>query len=75
MTQLTCSECGNEVQDRICGHEYTGVYDGVLFWQCMECGHCWPRTFGDWAKMNALSEVAATHANAERRKPRWSDDE
>jgi predicted RNA-binding Zn-ribbon protein involved in translation (DUF1610 family) len=25
------------------GVEIRGVYDGVLFWECPECGHAWHR--------------------------------
>lgn len=25
------------------GVEIPGVYDGVLFWQCPDCGGCWHR--------------------------------
>lgn len=28
---------------RVMGHEVRGVYDGVLFWSCPDCGHAWPR--------------------------------
>lgn len=28
---------------RIVGVEIRGVYDGVLYWQCPDCGHCWHR--------------------------------
>jgi predicted RNA-binding Zn-ribbon protein involved in translation (DUF1610 family) len=28
---------------RIVGIEVRGVYDGVLYWQCPDCGHKWHR--------------------------------
>lgn len=28
---------------RVIGHEVRGVYDGVLFWSCPDCGQAWPR--------------------------------
>lgn len=28
---------------RLIGHEIQGVYDGVLFWSCPDCGIAWPR--------------------------------
>lgn len=28
---------------RMMGYEIRGVYDGVLFWGCPDCGHLWPR--------------------------------
>lgn len=36
---------------RMMGYEIQGVYDGILFWGCPDCGHLWPRfakeTWGD----------------------------
>jgi predicted RNA-binding Zn-ribbon protein involved in translation (DUF1610 family) len=28
---------------RAIGIEIPGVYDGVLYWQCPDCGHTWDR--------------------------------
>lgn len=39
---LTCPECG-AVAGRIVGHEVQGVYDGVLWWSCRDCGRLWNR--------------------------------
>lgn len=38
-----CPECGSA--EEICGVQVQGVYDGVLFWECMVHGlkfHRWP---------------------------------
>jgi hypothetical protein len=32
------------------GVEVSGVYDGVLFWKCPDCGHAWHR----WPEGNCL---------------------
>jgi hypothetical protein len=28
---------------RLIGVEVRGVYDGILYWRCPDCGHCWNR--------------------------------
>lgn len=30
---------------RAIGCDVRGVYDGVLYWYCPDCGHAWPRKF------------------------------
>lgn len=40
------------------GHEVRGVYDGVLFWSCMACGHVWPRNFGERDRLNRAAAKA-----------------
>jgi hypothetical protein len=37
------------------GHEIRGVYDGVLFWSCPDCGKAWPR----WTDGGRLTDAAA----------------
>ena len=39
----SCPRC--QTADGICGVLVRGVYDGTLYWECMECGtkmHRWP---------------------------------
>lgn len=65
---LQCPECGNRVPGQFMGYEDPMVYDGVLIWRCIECGHAWPRVFGiasrdaaakKWAdSLNGGSDVA-----------------
>ena len=43
MSKITCPACANKQQDAILGIEVRGVYDGVLYWQCMACGHTFHR--------------------------------
>lgn len=43
MTGPTCPACGACGGDGLTGIEVLGEYDGVLIWQCGECGHRWPR--------------------------------
>ena len=51
-----CPECGFEAY---LGYEVLGVYDGVLYWVCPECGHAWPRfTEG----LGGLAELSAKYA-------------
>lgn len=40
---------------RVMGHEVGGVYDGVLFWSCPDCGIAWPR----WTDGGRLTDAAA----------------
>lgn len=40
MSLLSCPKCESK---RVVGHEVSGVYDGVLYWQCMECAWAWNR--------------------------------
>jgi len=42
------------------GHEVPGVYDGVLFWHCPECGWAWPRFV---ATSTTLGQKSAEHAD------------
>jgi hypothetical protein len=51
---------------RMMGVEVQGAYDGVLYWQCPDCGGRWHR----WAEGTRLHEVAKqyverTNANTE----------
>lgn len=50
---------------RIVGVEVPGVYDGVLYWVCPDCGHAWAREFGI-ASRDRQSEEAAAYSNAKR---------
>ena len=50
---------------RVMGHEVRGVYDGVLFWSCPDCGHAWPR-WTDGGRLTVASAKAAAEWNAER---------
>ena len=43
------------------GHEVSGVYDGILFWSCPDCGLAWPR-WTDGA--GRLTDAAAGHVAA-----------
>lgn len=42
---MTCSRKHNKdgTGDEAYGIEVRGVYDGVLIFQCPECGNMWPR--------------------------------
>lgn len=42
-TALACPECGCNDGSCLMGHVERGVYDGVLWWECLSCGHAWPR--------------------------------
>ena len=37
-----CPSC-SAPEGRWLGHEIRGVYDGVLYWSCLDCGHAWNR--------------------------------
>lgn len=47
MADLTCEECANTDPARFIGHIDPNVYDGVLVWECQECGRIWPRFVDD----------------------------
>jgi ribosomal protein S27AE len=49
---------------RLYGIEVRGVYDGVLYWQCPECGHAFPRGFED-RRMILLARAYADKRNEE----------
>jgi Zn-finger protein len=38
---MFCPAC--RADDAIVGHEIIGLYDGVAFWSCLECGERWHR--------------------------------
>lgn len=44
---------------RLIGVEISGVYDGVLFWQCPDCGGRWHR----WPEGSTLRARAELHVN------------
>lgn len=53
---------------RLVGVEVSGIYDGVLYWQCPDCGHAWPRfEYG-----HRLGLASATHA-AKARQPKGTE--
>lgn len=41
------------------GVEIRGVYDGVLYWKCPDCGRAWNR----WEKNTRLYEAAQLHVD------------
>lgn len=47
------------------GIQVSGVYDGVLYWSCPDCGLAWPRDFGVGTRLQRLSEEFALRVNAE----------
>ena len=61
-----CPEC-RASGERVMGHIEPGVYDGVLWWECLACGHIWPRNFGDWERLNQAAYAYAYAASKERK--------
>lgn len=63
-----CPHCGADLTralpdggtgTRTIGVQIWGVYDGVLFWRCPDCGGSWHRwTPADWLRMH---EAAARY--------------
>lgn len=45
---------------KVIGHEVRGVYDGVLYWSCPECGGKWHR----WPEGSIRREAAESYVNA-----------
>lgn len=43
MSANYCPTCGVVPAVEVVGHEYRGVYDGVLIWSHLACGAAWPR--------------------------------
>ena len=62
---LECPECGNTEQSRFIGHEVRGIYDGVLYWVCGECGRAQPREFLN-TRRDQASRDFTERWNAER---------
>lgn len=67
MSTLSCPSCGT-TGEQILGHIERGVYDGVLWWECLACGWGFPRDFGDWARLNVASVVNVEEYNERRRR-------
>ena len=66
MSELECCPgCQATLQGRAIGVEVQGVYDGVLYWACPDCGHAWPR----WSdgRLGQLSREYAARHGASRR--------
>ena len=57
--KLKCPVCA---ATRIIGVEVQGVYDGVLYWRCAECGTAFQRWGGDLGE-RAMPYIAADNAH------------
>lgn len=57
----TCPSCWSA---DLCGHEVRGVYDGVLYWSCLTCGHAWPR---DWPESDHRLRIAEDYVGVHNR--------
>ena len=42
---------------RLLGIEVPGEYDGVLIWNCPDCGHYWPRFDSGYKHTHALEII------------------
>lgn len=51
------------------GHEVPGVYDGILYWSCPDCGFAWPR-WTDGGRLTLRSGEYAAQHNAFRKQVR-----
>ena len=60
-----CPECGFEAY---LGYEVMGVYDGVLYWACPNCGHAWPRFTAPVDRLSILSARYADEHNQRKEK-------
>lgn len=57
----TCSYCGATLREerghviysRMIGVKIPEIYDGVLFWQCPDCGKAWHRWGQHWQRYGA----------------------
>lgn len=59
-----CLPHGDDVThfSRVMGHEVRGVYDGVLYWSCPDCGRAWPRfADGEGRLTAAAAKFVALH--------------
>lgn len=66
----TCPKCG-AIEHDLLGHQVQGVYDGVLYWECMKCGHAWARDWepGSRREYRARELVDAHNRGAAHRLP------
>lgn len=46
----------------VVGVEIPGVYDGILYWGCLQCGHAWQR----WPVEHYLHKRAAPYIERAR---------
>lgn len=60
------SEDGPRYYSRLIGHEVPGVYDGVLYWRCPDCGAAWPR-FGETVPDLRDAAIAVIEGNNNER--------
>lgn len=53
-----CPHCNADLDNsRTIGVEIWGVYDGVLFWRCPDCGGSWHRwSPDDWPRLYKAAE-------------------
>jgi hypothetical protein len=64
-----CANCKADLTSggysRVIGVEIRGVYDGILYWECPDCGFAWARVFG-YSHLDEQSEEAALIHNQKR---------
>lgn len=56
LARPVCPDCASA---SICGHEISEVYDGILYWACLDCGAAWAR---DWMGHERRQELAEEYA-------------
>lgn len=61
MADLKCPECESA---NVCGHEVRGVYDGVLFWSCLDCITAWSRDWSGYGNRQEQADMYAAWFNA-----------
>lgn len=60
-----CPYCGNDHPPAIAGSVQRGVYDGVLWWECLKCGGAWHR----WTRVYTRLYLAAYDCIGDGRHP------
>lgn len=62
-----CPECDALLTNHdIVGYEVRGVYDGILFWICKQCGKAFQRFTDGGLKAKAAPYIAEWNAQLER---------
>lgn len=64
--ERTCPHCGLDLSTHhAIGVRVSEIYEGILYWQCPECGGLWHR----WDMTSVLRYKAERHIRGEKQRP------
>lgn len=70
-TTLKCQKCES---DDVLGHEVAEVYDGILFWSCLNCGHAWLSTSATGHRGEVAAHMVDAWNKAKIKPKEWANE-